>query len=154
MNLFRKFTEKSLRKLVYTRKLPSEFGGYNIFVTPDAGLRYLKSNFKKIDPMINNVIKKFIKRGDTIYDIGSNIGLFTISAHGYLNGDCSILSLEPDYHLASIIQNSIYKNKLQNISILCIAISDSDGFAQFNIADRARAASYLNNVPGSTQTGG
>ena len=136
------------------RSLPVEFGRRRIFVSPEGGgLRYWKYNMNSIDPILLNLVRGFVKPGDTVWDVGGNLGFFTFTSAVQSKGG-KVVTFEPDISLAYLLRKTADANPDLNVSILPLAVSDQDGTAQFNIAERARSTNFLAEASGSTQTGG
>ena len=149
----RSWAEKISRGRIIKRKLPSELGGYSLYVSPEAGLRYWKPTLANIDPMLFNVVREYVQSSYVIWDVGANVGLFTFAAMAKAtSGQC--LSFEPDIWLCHLLQKSIKQNPNVKVDVLPVAVSDKVSLAKFNIAVRSRATNYLSQAFGSTQTGG
>ncbi|MEZ0539265.1 FkbM family methyltransferase [Fibrella arboris] len=152
--MIRSLIEKLSRRVVFKRRLPSSFGGRSLYVTPEGGLRYWKPTLQYTDDGFFRLIETFVRPGDTVWDIGANLGLFLFAAAHKTGPSGQCLAIEPDVWLASLLQRSIQLNSDLNIDVLPFALSDQVGLARFNIAQRARTTNYLDVVKGSTQTGG
>ena len=152
--MIRTITERISRGVVLKRNLPKEFNSLPMFVTPEGGLKYWKTNLNNIDPMLYNVATNFIQKDDVIWDIGANIGLFTFAAiaKSGKNGKC--LAVEADIVMANLVKRSASLNREYTIDILPLAISNYNGLVEFNIAERARATNHIVIAQGSNQTGG
>lgn len=149
----RRFIEILSRGIIYKRKLPDNLGGRSIYVSPEAGLRFWKPNLQNVDPMLSNVVNLFVNEGDIIWDIGTNLGFFSVPAiTKSKTGKC--LCIEPDIWLCHILHKTKIINPDLNIDILPVAVSNKTGFSRFNIANRSRATNHLAEVTGSSQTGG
>ena len=145
--------EKLSRGKILRRKLPPEFGGHTLFVTPEGGLRYWKRSLNYIDPMLFNVVREYIKSSDIVWDVGANVGLFTFAAAAKASeGRC--LSFEPDVWLCTLLHRSIKQNPGMRVDVLPVAVSDKVALAELNITVRSRSTNYLSYAEGSTQTGG
>ena len=71
------------------------------------------------------------KPNTIFYDVGSNIGLYTIYA-GSLNKNISVYSFEPSTNNLRVLSRNIYLNNFHNnIKIIPIPLSNKDG--QFNL---------------------
>ncbi len=86
--------------------MPNDLGGRAIFVSPEGGLRYWKPRLKSIDPMLSKVVQQFINKGDIIWDIGTNLGFFSLAAISKSKTG-SRLSIEPDIWLCNIQNKTI-----------------------------------------------
>jgi len=123
-----------------------------IFVSPDAQLKYLKRRF---DEDLIRLATTRVTKGDNVWDIGANVGVFGFVA-AEVSGTGTIVLVEPDPWLAQLL----HRTRLQRhwsgkgIHILCSAIGSKVGAASFSIAGRGRAANHLTDVTPSSQTGG
>lgn len=63
-----------------------------------------------------------IRRGDTVIDIGANIGVFTVWASKQ-NSPGRIFSVEPVRANVSVLRKNILSNKLENVKVLRLAVT-------------------------------
>jgi len=152
--MLRSLLEKWSRGVVLKRKLPAEFGGRTLYVSPEGGgLRYWKPWLDTIDPMLLHTVRDFIKPGQVVWDVGGNLGFFAFPAAVQASGG-RVAVFEPDLFLCYLLRKSAEANPDLPIDIFPLAASNRDGVAQFNIAERARSTNFLAEAAGTTQTGG
>jgi len=63
---------------VYPKQLPKSFGGASIYVSPRADRRVLYPGWKKRAGDLMIVADKNVNKGDVVWDIGGNLGIFSI----------------------------------------------------------------------------
>ena len=81
-------------------------------------------------------INSFFKEGDVIYDIGANIGQYSLYAAKRLKGKCRILAFEPEALNYSKLNKNIVLNGLtDSIIAYCLAISDRMELDVFYVQD-------------------
>ena len=68
----------------------------------------------------------FIKEGDTVLDIGSNIGAFTIPFAKKVGFKGKVYAFEPQSFIFRILKENVKINKLSNIEIFNIGLGSSD----------------------------
>ena len=148
--------ERFSRQVVLKRRLPHRVGGEHIYVSPDASLKFWKWNLNKSDPLLFDWAVEFIRQGDVVWDIGANIGLFTFAAANLAGASGQVLAVEADIWLADLLRRSARHKSGQSapVGVLPVAVSDSINLTRFNIAARGRSTNHLEQVQGSTQTGG
>ncbi len=78
-------------------------------------------------------IKYFIKPGDVVVDVGSNIGVYTKHLSSLTGTEGKVLSIEPIPETYKILASNIRKLGLQNILPMNCAISDRKGIAVMDI---------------------
>jgi len=133
------------RQRVVKRKLPNRFGNQILFVTPESSLKYWHYDLAKVDPILISSAEELVRKGDIVWDIGANVGLFTFIA-GFLTGPQGIiLAIEPDLFLANLILRSSFKanERRGKIEILPVAISDEISVSRLLIPEIGRASNYL-----------
>jgi FkbM family methyltransferase len=153
--MLRTATEKLTRRICFRRRLPDDLGQSPIWVSPSAGLRFLFSRMKEIDPALFNMVREFVHKDNVVWDVGANVGLFAFGS-AYLAGPNGlVVALEPDAWLGQLLRRS---SKTQSavsapVHVIPAAVAQSVDLRTFHIAARSRATSSLNGY-GSTQTGG
>ena len=80
-------------------------------------------------------IKKYYKKGDTIYDIGANIGAVSLVSALHLKKDCKIYSFEPLPSTFSMLFKNIMINRCDKVIVpLNIALSNKVETTKFNLS--------------------
>lgn len=154
--MLRSFLERISRNVVLRRRLPAEFGGARLLVSPGAALNLWRRDLARADPMLLRAAREHVRPGDSVWDIGANVGLFTFAAAALAAPGGRVLAVEADTWLAGLLRRStrLRGNRGLGVDVLPVAASDRLGVARLNIAVRGRAASFLDGAAGSTQTGG
>jgi FkbM family methyltransferase len=89
-----------------------------------------------------------------VWDVGANVGLFSIAAAALAGSDGRLLAMEPDTWLVSLLRRTAAgAGPRAPIEVLPVAACDENGLAGFSIAKRNRSTSHLDGF-GTTQTGG
>jgi len=153
--LVRSIVEKRTRGIILKRRLPPTFGYSPIFVTPEAGLKYLFRPISEADPQLLALANEFVYPGSVVWDVGANIGLFSVAAAHKAGSKGKVIAIEPDIWLDTLLQRSAHAQPENTapINIISAAVADKLGIRNFLIAARARATNSLEGF-GSTQTGG
>lgn len=134
--------------------MPQDFGSRSIFVSPEGGLRYWNFTLENIDKSILAIVNKFIAKNDTVWDIGANVGYFSLAAAHVAGNNGHCLSVEPDNWLSQLLRKTARANPDLKIEVLSVAISNKAGIEKFNIANLSISTNYLDSTVGTTQTGG
>ncbi|HVJ07566.1 MAG TPA: FkbM family methyltransferase [Acidisarcina sp.] len=143
------------RGRVFRRRFSRQYGGAQLFVTPECGLRYLRSNLESVDTCLLNLAKELVQPNSVTWDIGANLGLFSFAAAGLAGSAGKVFAVEPDTYLVDLLRRS---SRLKNdgaapVTVIPCAVSESFGVLDFHIAQRARAANSLSVFEGG-QGGG
>lgn len=150
---WRTLLEQASHRLVIRRRLPPPFAPARIYTSPEGGLRYLKPRMDRVDPALLRLVTETVRPGDTVWDIGANIGLFSFAAAVAVGANGHVLSVEPDTVLVGLLRRSAAGLQHASVEVFPAAVSDECGVARFHIARRNRSTSHLDGF-GTTQTGG
>ena len=153
-SLARAFAERTTRKWVYARRLPTSFGSAPIFVTPAAGLKFLLKPMPEIDPILLRNVIELVRPSDVVWDIGANVGLFAFAAAARAGRTGQVIAFEPDAWLVQILRRSVSAQPETSapVRIVPAAVASEIGLRQFTIASRSRASNAMAGY-GSTQMG-
>lgn len=111
------------------------------FFTSDIGRSlYLNGNFEHETTIF---LKKIIKSGDIILDIGANIGQFSVIMSMFSGSSGKIYAIEPYDKNISLIKKNIEINDIVNIYVHKVAIADKNGRMIFRIYDDYAYNSFL-----------
>jgi FkbM family methyltransferase len=150
----RAFLEKLTHRLTFRRYLPRPFRPVRIYVSSEGGLRYLRPSMSSVDPDLLSLAAELVEPGDTVWDVGANIGLFSFAAAMAAGASGRVLALEPDTELVRLLRKSAGTNHdIAPVEILPAALMDEVGVGRFHIARRNRSTSHLDGF-GTSQTGG
>ena len=69
-----------------------------------------------------SIMNKFIKKGDVIFDVGANIGAFTIPFSNKVGQKGEIYCFEPQEFIFNLLQTNINHNNLKNVKPLNYAL--------------------------------
>lgn len=140
------------------RRLPADLGGRAIYVSARAGgLRYWKlSSMEAMDPALLRFARRHVRKGDHVWDIGTNVGLFTFAAAHLAGESGRVVSLEPDGDVCALLKKSVARGHVGDarVDILQAAVSASGvGCVEFQVARRSRSSNAIVGGRG-TQMGG
>ena len=102
--VFRRILERSLRWLVLRRRLPGEFENAVLYVSPAAALRYVFRPMANIDPPLLMAARRLVRSNDVIWDIGANVGLFSLAAAVRAGEQGQVIAFEPDAWIAQLLR--------------------------------------------------
>lgn len=91
-----------------------------------------------------------------VWDIGANVGAFTFAAAHKAGALGSVVAVEADPFLATLLQRSsmLDCNRDVNVSVVCAAASDAAGVARLRVAQRGRSSNSLEQTGERSQSGG
>jgi FkbM family methyltransferase len=137
--LIRQLLKSFSRGVVLERRLPAEFGGARVFVSPESSLAYWRRDIGKVDPFLLAMVRELVRPGMTVWDIGANVGLFSFAAASL---GAQVVAVEADIWLADLLQRSANKNLLP-VTVLPVAIAERNGIGKLYLSDNGRASNSL-----------
>ena len=81
------------------------------------------------------VVAEKVRPGDTFYDLGANIGLFTLLAAQAAGATGKVFSFEPDVQIAERLRRNAARNGLSNITVVEMGVWSASGTVKFISAD-------------------
>ncbi len=104
-----------------------------LFINSNNILRFRINHFKTKEPETLKWIESFPENSN-MWDIGANIGAFSIFASKIKN--CDVVSFEPSYLNLNILSKNIYLNNIQNkVTIFPLAVNDESNIGMFKTSD-------------------
>lgn len=152
----RRAAELLLGPITLKRRLPAHAGGGLMMVNAEVGgLRYLLKPSALWDPELIKVCNLLVHEKNVVWDIGANIGLFSLTAAAKSGPEGNVYAFEADADAVKLLHasNRLKHSSHAEITVLPMAIFSEVGFLKFSIANRSRSANYVSGF-GSTQTGG
>jgi FkbM family methyltransferase len=155
-SLLRSLIERWSRGRIVRRRLPAELGGHALFVSPDAALKLWRRDLRQSDPLLLGLAAELVRKGDVVWDVGANVGLFAFAAAFAAGPTGRVAAIEADDWLAALVRRSAQTAgpAYAPVEVLAAAVADRAGVLDLHIATRGRAGNHLGAVAGSTQTGG
>lgn len=92
--------------------------------------------FGDLDPCLTNFVRQNISPGDTIVDVGANLGVITLAAAAIIGDSGKAIAIEPNSFVVSAMKKSVELNSFLNIEIVNKAVSDFTGKAALSIPDQ------------------
>ena len=127
-------------RFVFGRIMPRR--PYRVLTGPLKGARFILGSlsgegggasvyFNRVEPGQTAAFAKELKPGHTFFDIGANVGYYTILASRLVGSNGSIAAFEPVMRNMGYLQRHLELNGISNARALPFAISDKAGIASF-----------------------
>jgi FkbM family methyltransferase len=83
---------------------------------------------------VQEALAAIVKPGDVCYDIGANLGFFS-ALLGRLTGPTgSVVAFEPVPGIAAHLERCVQRNRLRNVRVCRMAVSDTDSSCELQLA--------------------
>ena len=91
--------------------------------------------FKRKEPEVRYYIDEYVKNGDIFFDIGANVGVFSIYA-AKRHSNISVYSFEPEIsNLSALKDNVVFNNLCERAKIYSVGISNFVGLSRLHLQD-------------------
>src|SRR5436305_5767221 len=87
--------------------------------------------FKTVEGRVETAIVAELAGGKVFYDIGANIGWYSLLAARAVGPEGRVLAFEPSLLNASLAQHNAAVNHFANVTVACAALTDHDGWLTF-----------------------
>jgi FkbM family methyltransferase len=141
--------ERSIKRRIDVRGQTVE-----LYVSPDAQLKYLKPGRRAFDVDLITIAEQQLSQESVVWDVGANVGVFTFASASVASAG-TIVAIEADIWLANLLRRSsrLPSNAGRDVRVIPVAVSSQNGVASFIIAERGRASNALEEAGGHSQMG-
>jgi len=87
--------------------------------------------FNLIEPIQTQSFIKAVKKGNVLFDVGANVGYYTVLGSKLVGSEGKVFSFEPLVRNISYLYRHVEINKLENVNIIPCACSDSFAIVNF-----------------------
>jgi FkbM family methyltransferase len=94
---------------------------------------------KTFEPVETELVKKNIKPGDTVFDLGGNIGYYTLLFAKLVGEKGKVYAFEPDKENFEILKKNVALNGHKNVILVNKAVSDKTGKAKLYLSEENKA---------------
>jgi len=137
-NIYSELLKKTHGETLIKLKLKDIDNLYMYVDLSDEGISKDLFLFGKREENMTKIFKLYLKPGQNIIDIGSNIGYYVLIEASIVKPNGRIYALEPDPHNVKILRRNIEVNQYDNIVYIeNAAVSNKTGVAQLHLANRS-----------------
>lgn len=117
---------------VWARVTDGPAEGMWMELNPRTGHSYLLGNS---EPAVQRLLAEWLHPGMVFYDLGANIGLYSLLGARMVGPAGRVFSFEPDFEVAKRLRANIARNSLSNVTVVEAGIWSQSGEANFEGAD-------------------
>jgi len=117
---------------IWTQVEAGPAAGLWLELNPRTGQTYARGD---VEPAVESALAGRLKPGDVFYDLGANIGFYTILAARATGAQGKVFSFEPDFENARRLERNVARNGFANVSIIEAGVWSSSGDRHFSGAN-------------------
>jgi FkbM family methyltransferase len=118
--------------LVWAQVQAGPARGLWLELNPRTGQSYLRG---EAEATVLNAVAERLQAGMTFYDLGANIGLFSLTVARIVGANGRVVSFEPDPLVARRLRRNVERNGFANVTVVEAGIWSSSGEVEFAAAD-------------------
>ena len=103
-------------------------------LNPRTGQNYIQGD---AESAVQSILAERLRPGMVFYDLGANIGLFTLLAARLVGISGKVFSFEPDPEISVRLRRNIERNGFQNVTVVEMGAWSASGQVNFVTADPA-----------------
>jgi FkbM family methyltransferase len=101
---------------------------------------------RPFEPLVTEIVKKYIKQGSNVLDIGAHIGYYTLLFAKLVGNEGKVFAFEPNYNNFILLNKNVEMNHYRNVVSEQLAVSDRSGKAKLYMSlNPADARIYQSN---------
>lgn len=108
------------------------YKGILLDISPQSHLHLI---YRNVEPHFQHILKTYIKKGATVFDIGANIGYVSTAMSSLVGQKGKVYAFEAVPMTAAAFAENIKLNKCTNIQLIQKALADTIGKVIFRIPD-------------------
>lgn len=102
-------------------------GGLRLQLDPQEWLQIEMLSGAAVEPLTLALFSRLLKRGDTMIDVGSHVGLHALFSASLVGAEGRVLAIEPQPYNCERLMTNAAANGFQNIHVVCAAAGPSPG---------------------------
>jgi hypothetical protein len=91
------------------------------------------------EPSIQDVFARCLRPGDTVYDVGANVGFFAVLAARFVGSEGRVVAFEPLPSSADMVRYNARQNGFETITVIEAAAWESSGEAELLLLPESTA---------------
>jgi FkbM family methyltransferase len=142
-----------LRYIAYNILKIQKIHGAWFFRRPGEHVFELASRYDAFEGSEIKFFSEFLKRGQVVFDVGANFGIYSLLASKRVGPTGRVVAFEPAPRTIRCLRNNCFLNLASNVERKQLALSDSNGWVEFNFAvdQPAYSGIQVGNVPGRVE---
>jgi FkbM family methyltransferase len=101
-----------------------------VFVNP-VGQRSPAYVLGTFEPWIEAVMRTHVRAGDTVFDVGANVGWHSIGLSRLVGRTGLVFAFEPSPNDRTILETNVSANRIDNVTVMPLALAESVGRLSF-----------------------
>lgn len=131
--------EARLSRVERERRSFAWVGGHRMRLDPDDTVVSVKLRDEGwFEPFETLLVQSLVSPGDTVVDVGANIGYYTLQFARLVGETGRVYAFEPDPDNFAILEQNVWQNGYRNVTLVRAAVTAQPGAAQLHLSANNR----------------
>jgi FkbM family methyltransferase len=113
----------------------------------DGGVAHQLIMYLEYEPYESELVRGYLKPGMTIYNVGANLGYYTLVASECVGPTGKVFAFEPAPENFELLQRTVSENKITNVELFPSAVGAATGSATLSLSRTNSGDHQLQTVP-------
>ncbi|HET6402104.1 MAG TPA: FkbM family methyltransferase [Candidatus Kapabacteria bacterium] len=115
--------------------VPGMPGRFMYVRAEDGGVAHQLIMYREYEPFESKLVREHLKPGMTVYNIGANLGYYSLLASECIGAGGKVFAFEPESRNLELLRKTIVENGCYNVEICSMAVSQETGAAMLSISE-------------------
>jgi FkbM family methyltransferase len=102
---------------------------------------------KAYEPEYVNALRNLIEPGQTVFDVGANIGFYSVLFSEWVGPRGKVIAYEPDPENLSLLRRNLHLNQCKNVLVRPVALGNESGLQDFSVDRVTHLTGHLGRGP-------
>ena len=121
--------------------------GLNLTVNLRRHVMFWTGGLARFEPCAVRALRAAVEPGDTVFDVGANIGFFSTLFSRWVGAGGRVIALEPEPENLGLLRRNLDRNRCANVTVHAAAAGALPGTAHFSIDRATGATGHLGQEP-------
>jgi len=121
--------------------------GLRLTVSLRRHVMFWSGGLARFEPYTVRALRAAVGPGDTVFDVGANIGFFATLLSRLVGPDGRVLACEPEPENQALLRRNLDRNGCGNVALVGSAIGPEPGIARFSLDEATGATGHLGDSP-------
>lgn len=98
---------------------------------------------KSYEPIQTKLLLEELKEGNNFFDVGANVGYYSVLASKKVGASGKVFSFEPDKENLALLHENVMLNELNNIKVFDLALGITEGLIDFKSSKNHKGISAV-----------
>ena len=113
----------------------------------DGGVAHQLIMYREYEPYESRLMREYLKPGMTVYNIGANLGYYTILASECVGPMGKVFAFDPAPENFELLRRTVSENRLTNVELFPSAVGAAKGSATLSLSRTNSGDHQLQNIP-------